>query len=506
MQERRLRRTGALLFGLAACGGGGGSSGPPVTPPVVEASRCELPAPPDLGPLAEITVGDGTPASCTEAALRAALAMGGSVGFACGDEPVVIAVSAPLHVQDGTRVHGDGRVVLDGGGNVRILETANTSKVILEGLTFQHGRSRKQDGVERADGSGGAIWRGWQSDLYVKDCLFKDNVADGDDGFTGGAIFAGSAGWLTIVGSTFTGNRAPSGGATHTVLSDLTVVDSVFTGNEATRGDGGAIYTDGGYVPAGGENGAHGGKITLCGVRFTDNVATASAAAGFLYAYGEDQLSVNRCEFRDNRVTTAEPGLGGALRIDAIAFVNNTLFAENTSAGQGGALWIGRGPVTFENVTFFANHATLWGGAISYDRHAITLDSCTLAYNTAGEGSDGLFGGDEATPQVHNSIFFANGEDSAGDGRHCRHPIAASTTIVFPATDGDVCGAAGDGGILHADPRLATALADNGGFTMTLSLGDGSPALGAGTDCPATDQRGEPRDPSGCDLGAVEMP
>ena len=91
--------------------------------------------------------------------------------------------------------------------------------------------------------------------------------------------------------------------------------------------------------------------------------------AAFLYAYGQDQLIINRSEFRNNRVTTSDPGLGGAIRIDAVAFVYNTLFAQNDCAGQGGALWMGRGPALFENVTFFANHAAKWGRSSCLDDH-----------------------------------------------------------------------------------------------------------------------------------------
>ncbi len=483
------------------CGGSDDSaSGAGQPPPHIEASGCDLPPPPDLGSLPTHTVGDGTAASCDEGALQVALDTGGLVDFDCGSEPVLIAVSSTLLAKGGTHLDGGGRVTLDGGDAVGILRTDNSSTVIVEGLTFQHGHAKKVAGVDDADGSGGAIHRGWQSNLYVKDCAFLGNVADGDDGNNGGAIFAGSAGWLTVVGSTFDGNRAPSGGATHTVLSDLTVVDSVFHANEATSGDGGGIYTDGAYVPYQGQNGVNDGKIVICGTRFIDNVASSSAAAGFLYAYGQDQLVINRAEFRGNRVTTDSPGLAGAIRIDAVAFVNNSLFADNDTAGQGGALWMGRGPATFENVTFFANHAAKWGGAISYDTKPITLLNCTLAYNVADEGSDGLFGAADSAPLVKNSIFYENGAD--GDNRHCRRAINASSTIAYPASDTDTCGAA----LVHSDPLLASDLADNGGFTQTLALAAGSPALGAGTDCPATDQRGEPRNPASCDLGAFELP
>jgi hypothetical protein len=53
-----------------------------------------------------------------------------------------------------------------------------------------------------------------------------------------------------------------------------------------------------------------------------------------------------------------------------------------------------------------------------------------------------------------------------------------------------------------ADPLLQP-LADNGGFSMTFALGPGSPAIDRAVDCPATDQRGQPRT-SPCDTGAYE--
>lgn len=478
--------------GSSGMGGGAGAS----------ASGCEPPDPPMLGTLETRTVGSGSPDSCREADLRPAFEAGGMVAFDCGPNPVTISVSETLVVGADAHIRGDGNITLEGGSAVRILRTANGTKVILEGLTFRGGKSVDGEG-ESADGSGGAVHRGWQGHLHVVDCAFVDNEADGSKGFGGGAIFAGSAGWLTVVGSRFESNRSPLGGAIHTVLSNLTVVDTVFENNEATAGDGGGVYTDGGYVPYEGTLGAHGGVIELCGTRFVGNTASSSAAAGFLYTYRDessgqaDRLVVNRCEFRGNRVTTADPGLGGAIRIDADAYVANSLFVDNHTAGQGGAIWMGRGPAVFENVTFYANRAEKWGGAISYHTAPIRLRNCTIAKNIAGEGSDGLFGGTEATPDVRNTIFYDNGD--SGPNRHCNREIEGSDNLAFPADGDDRCGAE-----VTSDPVLAPELADHGGFTWTLALGEDSPALDTGSDCPATDQRGEPRDVSKCDLGAFE--
>ncbi len=54
-----------------------------------------------------------------------------------------------------------------------------------------------------------------------------------------------------------------------------------------------------------------------------------------------------------------------------------------------------------------------------------------------------------------------------------------------------------------ADAKLG-ALGAHGGPTPTLLPAAGSPALGAGQSCPATDQRGNTRPASGCTIGAVE--
>jgi hypothetical protein len=66
--------------------------------------------------------------------------------------------------------------------------------------------------------------------------------------------------------------------------------------------------------------------------------------------------------------------------------------------------------------------------------------------------------------------------------------------------DGSLCTATP----LIADPLLG-ALGDNGGDTLTMLPGTGSPAKGIATGCPPTDQRGNTRGEP-CTAGAVELP
>jgi predicted outer membrane repeat protein len=124
------------------------------------------------------------------------------------------------------------------------------------------------------------------------------------------------------------------------------------------------------------------------------------------------------------------------------------------------------------NVTFFGNTANANGGAI---------------YNTSG------------TITITNSILYG---DSNGEIFNQYGMPVITYSIVQGGYDGD--------GNLNADPLLDW-LQNNGGYTQTMALGEGSPAIDAGdpnlANCPEADQRGMSRPQgAGCDLGAYEYP
>jgi hypothetical protein len=60
-------------------------------------------------------VGTGTPGSCTEAALDAALAGGGFVTFDCGPDPVTITISSTKMIDADTTIDGGSLITISGG-------------------------------------------------------------------------------------------------------------------------------------------------------------------------------------------------------------------------------------------------------------------------------------------------------------------------------------------------------------------------------------------------------
>ena len=105
------------------------------------------------------------------------------------------------------------------------------------------------------------------------------------------------------------------------------------------------------------------------------------------------------------------------------------------------------------------------------------------------------------SPIIVNAIFWGNDRDQiAGD----------AANISYSDIQGGYTGT----GNIDLDPLLGL-LANNGGFTKTHALGEGSPAIDVGNPdpvtCPSTDQRRHlrPLDGNGdgtaiCDMGAYE--
>ncbi|QIG41480.1 hypothetical protein G5V58_00670 [Nocardioides anomalus] len=265
-------------------------------------------------------VGRGTPASCTAAAFRKAVARGGRISFACGPDPVTITLDRQAEVHNTSAkvvIDGGGLVTLNGGGTTRILymntcdqrltwttshcQDQATPKLVLRRLTFTHGDST---GQREEGGGGGAVFvRGGR--LTVTDSTFDRNHCDrtGPD-LGGGAIrvldqYADRP--VRVTRSTFTRGRCANGGALSSIGVSWTVTDSTFRGNKAI-GNGANPAQSG--TPGGGSGGAiynDGNAMTLRLVRTTVEGNTAREGGGAVFFVSNDRTGT--LEIRDSTLT-----------------------------------------------------------------------------------------------------------------------------------------------------------------------------------------------------------
>ncbi|WP_053652108.1 hypothetical protein [Micromonospora sp. NRRL B-16802] len=224
------------------------------------------------------TIGTGTPASCTSAAVVKAVAAGGVIAFDCGPAPATIKMAATAKVRNanGPKVvlDGGGKVTLSGQGKRRILymntcdeaqgwttshcQNQDHPQLTVQNLTLADGNST---GDRAEGGGGGAIFvRGGR--LKVVNSRFVDNRCDRTGPDLGGAAIRVLSQYdnkpVYVVGSTFNGGSCSNGGALSSIGVSWVVLNSVLSRNEAIGnganpaksgtpggGSGGAIYCDG---------------------------------------------------------------------------------------------------------------------------------------------------------------------------------------------------------------------------------------------------------------------
>jgi len=489
--------------------GMGGSAGEPTLPPDSGCSEA-------LEPLAAQgmieTIGDGTPDSCTEEALRSAVASvtaadgGGTVLFDCGDAVHTIVLSSALDVDGTLMLDGENRIVLSGGEVDRILNLDHYSELVVQRLVMRDGWTAE---------SGGAIHHPWYGTLRVIDVAFENNHAARDTGeIGGGAIFAGGLSEAIISGCSFVGNSGSNGGAVLNRGSTLTVVDTGFRNNEATSynesggqyGNGGGLYIDGmAYEDVG-----PAGDFHLCGSVFQNNGAKQHGSAIFGYFYEGTTAYIDRCHFDANSFTGSPGGSGGIYHGGGVTlYLSNSTFSNNTALqGHGASIQVESSAGTVLNVsstTFYDNEAQGNAGGVFTGGAPVNVTNCTFAHNKA-DYAPAIFKGESATVTLLNTIFYDNQTDNEYSAVACHETFddGGGGNIQWPAVknngnDDMPC----VDNILFADPLLED-LADNGGPTPTMALGAGSPAIGFASGCPETDQTGAAR-VGACDSGAVEF-
>ena len=318
---------------------------------------------------------------------------------------------------------------------------------ILDGFTITAGNANGTVPNER----GGGMYN-TSSSPALTNITFRGNSAD----WFGGGMSNSSSSSPVLTNVTFSGNLADYGGGMHNESSSNPVLtDIVFNDNSATS-YGGGMYNKS-------------SSPTLTDVTFSNNSSDW---------YG-----------------------GGMLNDVASSPALTKVTFNSNSADFGGGMYNQSSDPTLTNITISGNSADYGGGVYNDNSSSPTLINVTFSGNSADFGG-GMFS-DSSSPLMKNTII-ANSV-SGGD---CTGTVDAASVNNLIEDSSSACGLANgiDGNIIGTAPLLG-ALGDHGGFTETMPLLPGSPAINTGsdTDCPVIDQRDETR-PQGehCDIGAYE--
>ena len=321
----------------------------------------------------------------------------------------------------------------------------------------------------------------------------------------------------------FTDNYAGLGGGIYAFNTDINdhnielILTNVVFRNNTVAGEGGGMATR--FIPY---SPLASFRLSLTDVTFENN--SAGRTGGGLNNNGGELKLVNVI-FSGN---TAGGG-GGLSHIPYTpSILTDVTFSNNFASEGGGGMLVGSGGIltTLTNVTFNNNSTPMNGGGIANASHShLILTNVTFSNNTAGISGGGIFTGGVlnvgggGTVSLLNATLSSNTANSNGSAVYNENgTINVHNSILYGTSGEEISGAAnvtysivqggytGTGNI-DADPLLGP-LQDNGGFTQTMALGAGSPAIDSGddTNCPEFDQRGVAR-PQGshCDIGAYEF-
>lgn len=368
--------------------------------------------------------------------LRAALAAGGTVTFAPSLAGQTIPVGAVLKIERDVTVEGfdgDQRVVLDGGGNDRVLYVAPGVSATLRGLAVENGKAptRAAGGSGTAYGQPTSYLTGDVTSCVVNRDIDWSNiifppteVVASCDGYDGGGMYVDAGATVVVEDVVMRGNVGGDG---------LTGV----TGSERRRWVG---LSRGGYglpYTRPGRNGGRGGSggaifaargATLT-VRESEFIGNSGGSGGDV---ARATLSEDDCDdFDDDEdMCEAHPlslaakggtgGNGGAIfGASATIAVERSLFEDN-EAGPGGRgyNWVGR---STNGQIYTASHRR-WGNGGHGGAFAIvaggaqpgsaTVTLSTFTANVSGRPGPDIPGGSEPTDGVGNFTGYGGVGDN----------------------------------------------------------------------------------------------
>jgi predicted outer membrane repeat protein len=413
---------------------------------------------------------DGVVTNCTEADLRAAMAGGGRVTFAC-DGFIVLTNTVSISLD--TVLDASGHQVGIGGANVRAFHVNANVRFTVVNL-----------GISRAAPQGGSgIW---------------------NDGGT-----------VNLLGVRFTGNIAPYGGAIYSSGAGAIVAatNCYFEGNTATTS---GIFPHGGRTADGGAISCD-GQVDLQSCTFLHNSAVGvsgdlssgisgdRAIGGAISSGGT--LTMDLCTFTGNSATGGNAvgslpvsahipggwggeGSGGAIWSSSLAtlIVSRSTFCGNTATGgNGGPGGNGDSPLQGTPGDGYpgGGGGDAYGGAIYSPGSSLWLACSTLVSNVAiaGNGGNGGGGGVDSHQDFSGNGAPAGNGGSGVGGMHGGSGGLVNCTFAFNTGSG---GAGGNGG----GSAWVIVIGGKGGAGGNGGMGVGGVAGTGLTNCTVSSNRG----------------
>lgn len=408
--------------------------------------------------------------------------------------------------------HELGAVIMHQFGLLKIIDSRITNNVSTSDSTGGQGAIKSQNGtiyIENTsiDNNRATYATSTSTGIDANNSdLTLVNVEVIANGLYGPAILM-SSGTLTVTNSLFSDNR-------QSVLASqagfISVSNSTFTNNR-----GRSIFTYGPAIIANTlfkDNYDSGGAIfsranlTVSNSIFDDNST--------YYDGGAINASATQIIIRDSSITNnIASGNGGGLYIENTPslLIENSLIANNRSFHTGGGLDLTATDMTMINTTISENRGTQ-GDAIHLSGDFVPPSALTLTNNT-------IYG--DAVTNLNTSIYLIGGQITLSNNILANNDVGQNCTLTnnanlisqgYNLSTDNSCSLNNNTDLENSDPLLAP-LTDNGGRTHTHHLLPNSPALnqiplntnGCGTTI-TTDQRGLPRPQFNlCDLGAYEL-
>ena len=453
-----------------------------------------------------------------------------TINFAPSVTTITLASDLPAVTSSSLTIIGPGSSVrtltvnLNSKSGIRFTPAATGQSLVISGLTLTGGRTT-------GAGKGVAVY------------AYGSNVAISDVTFTSNTTVFGKGGAVAVIGtsllpvslgitnSSFTTNSGEYGGAVYSKRATVDITGTTFTTNRSSY-SGGAVY-------------AADGQVGITNSTFTSNIGGTNGGAVFVW---NDGIDVTNSTFTDNE-TGSVARKGGAIYASQEVNASSSTFSGNTASGKGGAIYSKTTTVTLTNstitgnsafsgagvagqtvtataTTLSQNNATYLGGAIYSMASTVTLTNGTLTGNSAPYAA-GIFAMGNVTANfttfsgnissgaaiipgmtialgtytVANSIFNETGLALSS-------PAGSLATFSFFTSSSALANNTAPSLIFATTASLNLGvLADNGGATLTMLPGTGSPVIGAAdpdSTTPTIDQRGVTRT-SPSTMGAVHV-